>query len=546
LAGALAAAAQEPKTFTHADTLRGTNGPARSWWDVTFYDLHVRIDPADSTIRGENGITYTVLPAGLPVSGVADAPRQMQIDLMTPLEVDSMIQDGISVPYRRDGNAFFATLRPPQRAGDRKTIRVFYHGRPRIAAHPPWDGGFVWTRDSSGHLWVATACQGVGASVWWPNKDIQADEPDSQRVAVTVPDPMIDVSNGRLRSTVHHTDGTTTYEWFVTSPINNYDVAVNAGAYTHLQDSVRGERGMLSLDYWPLADHVGQARTQFAQVKPMLACFEHWFGPYPWYADGYKLVEAPYLGMEHQSAVAYGNGYLNGYRGRDLSGTGLGLRWDFIIVHESGHEWFGNNITTADIADMWVHEGFTNYSEGLYTECQQGTGAGAAYVRGLRGNVQNDRPIIGAYGVNDEGSGDMYYKASNMLQTIRQIVADDERWRGMLRGLNATFWHRVVTGAEVQAYMNRTLGLDLTPMFTQYLTTTKIPVLRYRFRGGTVSYRWTNVVPGFDMPVDVSLGGRTPVRLYPTEKWQTVSLPVRGTQVFVVESNFYVTAEREK
>ncbi|HEU4642090.1 MAG TPA: M1 family metallopeptidase [Gemmatimonadaceae bacterium] len=525
------AAAQEgAPTFTHADTLRGSDTPQRSWWDATFYDLHVHIEPADSSIRGYDGITYRVLrPAS-----------EMQIDLMTPLEVDSMVQDGESLRYRRDGNAFFVTLTAPQQVGDSKTITVYYHGKPRVAKRPPWDGGFTWARDSLGHPWIATTCQGIGASIWWPNKDYQGDEPDSQRVAITVPDPMVDVSNGRLRSTTHNGDGTTTYEWFVDDPINNYDVAVNAGTYAHFGDTYAGEDGTLTMDFWPLAYHQEVAARQFQQARSMLRCFEHWFGPYPWYRDGYKLVETPHLGMEHQSAVAYGNHYQNGYRGRDLSGTGWGLRWDFIIVHESAHEWFGNNITSRDLADMWVHESFANYAENLYTECLFGRETGAAYVIGTRALIRNDRPIIAHYGVNEEGSGDMYYKGGNMLHTIRQVIDDDAKWRGILRGLNAAFHHQVVTGQQVEDYISRESGIDLSTVFAQYLTTTRVPVLEYRISGTTLSYRWADVVPGFAMPVRVSLAdGRYDV-IRPTESWQTATLHLANPADFHVDENFYV------
>jgi aminopeptidase N len=536
LIGCLALLASGPalaqEAYTHADTLRGSNGPARSWWDAQFYDLHVRVDPADSSVRGWNGITYRVL-----------APAQeMQIDLQVPLDVDSIAQSGRRLVYRRDGNAFFVTLPEAQRAGDVRTVTVWYHGRPKIARNPPWGGGFTWTRDSLGNRWVATTDEGLGASVYWPLKDWLGDEPDSQRIAITVPDTMIDVSNGRLRSVTHHGDGTTTWEWFVADPINSYDVAVNAGTYAHWSDTLAGEAGKLSLDFWPLAYHEEAARRQWRQVVPMLQCFEHWFGPYPWYADGYKLVEAPHLGMEHQSAIAYGNHFMNGYLGRDLSHTGLGLTWDYIIVHESAHEWFGNSITMQDQADMWIHEGFAYYAEGLYTECQQGRMAGAAYLIGSRRNIRNDRPIVPAYGVNAEGSGDMYPKGANMLHTIRQIVGDDARWRGILRGLNATFWHQTVTGKQVEDYVSREAGIDLSKVFAQYLTTTLIPEFDYKVENGALSYRWTSVVPGFDMQLKVNIPGLGDRILRPTEAWQSLPVASPAAADLEVDENYYVTA----
>ncbi len=521
--------AQKSPVFTHADTLRGSNGPARSWWKTTFYDLHVRVNPVDSSIVGHNGIVYRVLRPN----------QEMQIDLQPPLVVDSMVQDGRMVSYRRDGNALFVSLTKPQREGDRNTVTVYYRGKPVAARNPPWDGGYIWRRDSLGNTWTATANEGLGASVWWPNKDLLSEEPDSQRIAITVPDPMVDVSNGRLRSTTHNNDGTTTFEWFVVSPINNYSVSVNAGTYAHIAESYDGESGRLTMDYWPLAYHLEAAREQFKQAKSMMTCFEHWFGPFPWYEDGYKLVEAPHLGMEHQSAVAYGNHYHNGYLGRDLSNTGHGLKWDFIIVHESAHEWWGNSITDKDAADMWVHESFANYSESLYTECQEGTKAGAEYQIGTRVLVKNDVPIVGHYGVNDEGSNDKYYKGGNMLHTIRQIVANDEKWRGILRGAQKTFRHQTIMGQQLEDYISKESGVDLSKVFSQYLRTTMIPTFEYKVDGTMLSYHWTNVVPGFDMPLRVALGGGSYTRIKPTEAWQTMKVPSANAEVRVDE-NFFV------
>jgi aminopeptidase N len=524
--------AQDSAAVLHSDSLRGSNTPERAWWDVVFYDLQVRIDPADSTIRGVNHISYRVLQ---PAS-------EIQIDLQRPLMVDSFVQQGRRLEYRRDGNAFIVYLVATQRRDELETLSVFYYGHPKSARRAPWDGGFVWGTDSLGGHWVATACQGTGASIWWPNKDSQADEPDSQRVVITVPDSLKNVSNGRLRSVRSNGDGTTAYEWFVSQPINNYDIAVNAADYGHLRDAFYGEGGRLTLNYWPLSYHLAIAQRQFSQVKPMLRCFEHWFGPYPWYEDGYQLVETPHLGMEHQSAIAYGNRYLNGYLGRDLSTSGQGLDWDFIIVHESAHEWFGNNITTADLADMWVHESFANYAEGLYVECLRGKQAGSEYVIGTRKGIKNDVPIVPAYGLNREGSGDMYPKGGNMLHTIRQVINDDEKWRGILRGLNQTFRHQVVTGRQVQEYISRGAGIDFSRVYQQYLTTTRIPRLEYRIEGATLSYRWVNVVPGFDLPIRVTLADVEYGIIRPSEAWQSTRVSLREPSSFRIDPNFYVEA----
>jgi aminopeptidase N len=529
VAPALPAAAQE-HVYTHADTLRGSITPERAWWDVVFYDLHVRLDPADSTVRGWNGITYRV-------TGPA---RAMQIDLQTPLEIDSVLQEGRRLSYRRDGNAFFVTLAARQPKGAVRTLTVYYHGRPTVAVKPPWDGGLIWAHDPDGRVWISTACQGLGASVWWPTKDTQADEPDSQRVAITAPDSLEVVSNGRLRGMTKEPDGWATWEWFVTSPINNYDVAAYVGRYARFTDTYAGEGGLLTLDFRPLEGHLEAARQQWQQVKPMLKCFEGWFGPYPWYRDGYQLIEAPHLGMEHQSAVAYGNGYQNGYKGTDLSGTGWGLTWDFIVIHESAHEWWGNSLTTADMADMWVHESFANYSESLYTECRYGTAAGAAYVIGTRKLIKNDQPIVGPYGVNADGPLDMYYKGGNMLHTIRQVVGNDSTWRAVLRGVNTAFAHRIVTGKQIQEYFSAHAGVDLSRVFAQYLTTTRVPTLEYRLDSSTLTYRWADVVPGFAMPIRVMVGPEQSVKLTPTEQWQTTTLALTRPDAFRVDENYYV------
>lgn len=526
---------------TRADSLRGGNGPARSWWDVAFYDLEVQLFPTDSTIRGSNAITYRVRQP-------AKAGRtQLQLDLQLPLVMDSVLQDGVKLPLTRDGHAVFATVASNQKTGEQRTVRAFYHGRPKAAVNPPWDGGLIWRTDSLGQRWIATANQGLGASVWWPNKDLQADEPDSQRVAIRVPDPMVNVSNGRLRTVRHHDDQTTTWEWFVTHPINNYNIAINAGSYEHFSEIVRGEHGPLTVDYWPLAHHRQAAEQQFRQVPPMLQCFEQWFGPYPWYEDGYKLVETPHLGMEHQSAVGYGNRFQNGYLGTDLSGTGVGLLWDFIIVHESAHEWWGNSITTNDLADMWVHEAFANYAENLYAECRLGKTAGARYVIGTRSKVRNDRPIIATFGVNAEGSGDMYYKGGNMLHTIRQVVDNDDRWRAMLRGVQSTFRHRTVNGADIQRYLSEAAGIDLAPIFAQYLTTTTLPTLEWKRDGDAVQLRWVDVVPGFAMPIRLIDGtGRnaTMVKVTPTTTWSRLPFTLAPDAPLRIDENYYVLSKR--
>jgi hypothetical protein len=488
------------------------------------------VNPADSSFTGWNGISYRVR-----------RPEQtMQLDLQAPLVLDSAVQDGQRLDSRREGDAYFLTLPGRRNEGDTPTVTAYYHGQPG-RGRPTGSSGVVWARDSLGAPWFATSDELPGASIWWPLKDWLGDEPDSQRIAITVPDPLIGVSNGRLRGTTHHPDGTTTYEWFVTGPINSYGVAVNAGRYGHFADTFQGEAGALSLDFWPLAAHLDTARIQWAQAKPMLACFERWFGPYPWYADGYKLIETPYLGMEHQSGIAYGNKFLPGYLGRDLSGTGLGLGWDYIVIHESAHEWFGNSISTREPGDLWVHEAFATYAEGLYTECMHGRTAGAAYLIGLRRGIRNTGPIVGPRGVAGWYNTDMYSKGANVLHTIRQLVDDDARWRAILRGLTRTFRHRTVTGAEIEEYLGRASGLALRQVFAQYLTTTSVPELQYRVDHGTLSYRWAGVLAGFAMPVRVQIPGMGSRWLRPTAAWQRLTVPSPSGAGVPVDEDFYVT-----
>lgn len=522
----------QKQVFSHADTLRGTITPERSWWDVVHYDLSVAFNFNQRSIRGVNIIRYRIVSA---------PTREMQIDLQVGLDIDSVYYENRKLSFRRDGNAFF--IRVPE-AGNKTAVQqiaIYYQGIPRPAIRPPWDGGVIWSKDKLGNPWISVACQGLGASVWYPCKDHQSDEPDSAAIHVTVPDTLTAVANGRMRSRVHNNDGTTTYTWAVTNPINNYNLVPYIGIYAHWHEVYNGEKGKLDCDFWVMDYILDKAKQQFKQTFSMLRCFEYWFGPYPFYEDGFKLVEAPHLGMEHQSAVAYGNGFANGYKGTDLSGTGWGLKWDFILVHESGHEWFGNNITSKDLADMWVHEGFTNYSEAIYTGCEFGKAAGEDYVIGTRKLISNDQPIAGIYGVNQEGSGDMYYKGGNLVHTIRQIINNDSSFRMLLRGMNKTFYHQTVTGAQIEAYISKTTGIDFSKVFDQYVRTTKIPVLEYRIKKNKLSYRWTNCVKGFNMPLKVRIGGEH--WIHPEEHWKKLKLKNKPGSGFSADRNFYIQTQ---
>jgi aminopeptidase N len=514
--------------FSRQDSLRGSITKERAWWDVKNYKLDIKVNPVDSTITGSNTIQYKVI----------DAYNTMQIDLQNPMEITRIIQDGKALEFTIEGNVFFVKLKEQQLVGALKELTVFYNGKPKVAVNPPWDGGITWKKDVNGKLFIASSCQGLGASVWWPNKDHMYDEVEGMTISVNVPGDLMDVSNGRLQDVKKLKDGTKTYTWVVTNPINNYGVNINIGDYVSFSEKYKGEKGILDLDYYVLKDNLAKAKAQFKDVPRMLHAFEHWFGPYPFYEDSYKLVEAPYLGMEHQSSVTYGNGYKNGYRGRDLSGTGWGLKFDFIIIHESGHEWFANNITYKDIADMWIHESFTNYSESLFIEYHYGKEAGYEYVRGLRKNILNDKPIIGNYNVNNEGSSDMYYKGANMLHTIRQIINNDDKWRSILRGLNSTFYHQTVSTKQIEDYISTEAGIDFSKVFDQYLRDVRIPTLEYYSQDGNLVFRWANAVADFDMPVKVSIDSKE-LWLKPTTNWNSMAVSKADLNL-TIDPNFYV------
>jgi aminopeptidase N len=521
----------EKNNFSRQDTLRGTITPERVWWDLTYYHLEITVDPDKKYISGKNTIKYTVL----------NVYQTMQIDLQTPLNMTKVMQDGKELEVIHEGNAHFIKLTKKQIIGNTESIIVHYEGNPKEAIRAPWDGGFSWKKDKNGNHFVATSCQGLGASVWWPCKDHMYDEVESMRISVTVPSHLMDVSNGRLESIEDH-GATKTYNWFVNNPINNYGVNVNIGDYAHFSEVFDGEKGPLDMDYYVLKYNLEKAKKQFTDAPKMMKAFEYWFGPYPFYEDGYKLVEVPYLGMEHQSSVTYGNQFKQGYLGRDLSATGWGLKFDFIIIHESGHEWFANNITDIDIADMWIHESFTNYSENLFLDYYYGKKASSEYVIGLRKTIGNKTPIIGKYNLNSEGSGDMYNKGGNMLHTLRQLIDNDKKWRSILRKMNKTFYHQTVTTAQIEDFLSSETGFNLAPFFNQYLRGIKIPTLEYKIEKNALKYRWTNVVSNFKMPLKTILNGEEKW-IYPTENWSEIILNSED-HTFIIDKNFYVFNEK--
>jgi len=530
------------QNFNRQDTLRGTNGPFRTTWDVLHYEITVKPDYETKTIQGNNRITF-----------FDNGAKLMQIDLQEPMILDSAInKTGQQLPFQREGNVYWIMFRDSAAmykiTPGETAITFYFHGKPVEAKRPPWDGGWIWKKDKLGRPWMSVACQGLGASVWYPCKDTQSDEPDNgATLNIIVPDSLMAVGNGRMKPKESAGSGYALYSWSVKNPINNYNIVPYIGKYAHFGETYAGEKGKLDMDYWVLDYNVDTAKKQFSDVPRTMKAFEYWFGPFPFYEDGYKLVESPHLGMEHQSAIAYGNQFQNGYSGKDLSGTGWGLKWDFIIVHESGHEWFANNITTNDIADMWVHEGFTNYSETLFTDYFYGSQAGNEYLIGTRNGIKNDIPIIGKYGVNKEGSGDMYPKSGNMLHAIRQVVNNDKKFRNILRGLNKDFYHKTVTTQQVEEYINDKTKNDFSKVFDQYLRTTQIPVLEYSIKATNITYRYTNCVEGFNLPLKVYFHKDTKLEKWirPTTEWKTEPMgsSFDGT-TFKVNDNFYVNVKK--
>ncbi len=524
----------QQSNFSKQDTLRGSITPERVWWDLLHYNLDFKVSPSSKNIEGSNLIRYEVLSQN----------QLMQIDLQPPMKITSVLENNKELNYNREGNVYYIQLKKNQQIGAINEIIIYFKGAPKISNNPPWDDGFTWGKDNNGTDFIATSCQGGGSSIWWPSKDHMYDEPDQGiELSITAPKHLISVSNGRHIQTKENSNKTNTSTWKVVNPINNYGVNINIGDYVHFTEKYKGKKGVLDCDYYVVSYNLEKAKKQFKEVSRTLEAFEHWFGPYPFYEDSYKLVEVPYLGMEHQSSVTYGNGYKNGYKGIDLSGTGWGLKFDFIIVHESGHEWFANNITNIDIADMWIHESFTAYSENLFLDYHFGTEASNAYVTGTRKNIQNDKPIIGNYNVNNSGSSDMYYKGANMLHTLRQIIDNDKKWRSILVGLNKDFYHQTLTTQEIENYIDKYFEIDLKPFFNQYLRTIKIPTLDYKLENNNLLYKWSNVVDGFSIPIKVFINS-TSQWIRPTRQWKKL-LSDKNINSFSVDNNFYIETENK-
>lgn len=542
--GSITRAQSKAKAYTLADTLRGSITPERSWWDVQRYELAFKPDFKGKTISGANKIIYKVVQNN-------NGERRMQIDLAAPLSIDSVVyNDSRRLKFEKRGSVWYVAV-PRQKEGEQHSVNIFYRGKVHEAINPPWDGGFIFTVDSLKRPWMTVACQGLGASIWFPNKDHQSDEPDKgASLTMTVPDTLVAVGNGRLVYRKDNADGTATYKYNVVNPISNYCIIPYIGKYVNFKERYAGEKGKLDVNYWVLDYNYKKAQTYMPdQVHKMFKSLEHWFGPYPFYEDGYQLIDASHTGMEHQSAVSYGNKYKFGYLGRDASGSGWGMKWDFIIIHESGHEWFGNNITTDDLADMWVHEGFTNYSETLFIDYTFGEAAGNEYNYGIRKGIRNDKPIVADYNVNAMGSGDMYPKGGNLIHTIRHSIDNDALFRSILRGLNKVFYHQTVTSAEVETYISKQSGYDYSKVFDQYLRSVQIPKLAYYQSDGRVFYRWSDCVPGFNLPLVIKEKGAESLKIFPAEKWQSFKLKENQKAASIlaeIEKMYYIRIEKVK
>lgn len=530
---------EDHKKFTRQDSLRGSITPEREWWNVTHYNLSLEVFPETKTLKGKNTISFEVLKNA----------KKMQLDLQEPMRITKIVHHNNlidqSLSFKREGNVYWVLFPNTLIKTTHHNISVFFEGKPTESINPPWSGGITWKKDRKGTDFIASSNQGIGASIWWPNKDHSYDEPDNGAlITVTTPEHLTNVSNGRLINTTHlKKEKKKIYQWEVKNPINNYGVNINIGDYVRFSETYKGENGLLDCDYWVLRENLEKAKKQFKQATMTLEAFEYWFGPYPFYEDSYKLVEAPYLGMEHQSSVTYGNDYINGYKGTDLSGTGVGLKFDFIIVHESGHEWFANSITNKDVADMWIHESFTAYSESLFVDYHFSTKEAEDYIIGTRKAILNDKPIIGKYHVNQEGSSDMYYKGANMLHTLRQIINNDTLWRKILRGLNKEFYHQQVSTKQIENYISTHTKLDLNGFFNQYLRDVKIPVFKYKVKKNKLCYKFTNAVSNFAIPVKVWINNK-PVWLNTTTKTNSFKFNeiIKSVQT---DRNFYIASQKQ-
>jgi aminopeptidase N len=521
--------ASQPNTPTRADILRGEYGRYRANNHLLFYHLDVRVDPEKKVIAGKNTIRFKMLK---------DDTR-IQLDLFANLSVDKILMGSTALKYERELGAVFVDFPETLKTGRTYSIDFYYSGTPQTISR---FGGFTFGKDPAGRPWIYTACEGIGASLWWPNKDQWRDEVENMQLSVSIPNRLVDVSNGKFVSKTDLGDGYTRWDWFIHYPINNYDVSLNIGKYEHFADKL----GDLPLDFYALPEDLEKAKKQFAQAKGMIEAYQHYFGEYPFKKDGYKLIEVPYSGMEHQTAVTYGNHFANGYLERDWTGVGISPRFDFIIIHESGHEWFGNAITAADVSDMWIHEGWTTYLECLYVEYRWGKEDGLKYTNAYKTKVRNQQPIITQRGVNREPPQDMYFKGALFLNTLRSVINDDKRWFALIHDVFQHFKYKNIMTEDMVAYFNQKTGMNLTPIFDQYLRHTALPVLELKFdeAAGTVSYRWKADEAGFAMPIKVGAKDNWQM-VQPTTEWKTMKTPLKKDEFAVATDLYFVNVSKE-
>jgi aminopeptidase N len=516
-------------TPTEDDILRGAYGRYRANNDLLYYHLDIRVDPDKKFVSGKNSIRFKML----------QDDTRIQLDLIDTLSVDKILLGASSLKYERKSRAVFVDFPETLRAGQVYTIDFYYSGSPVQTGR---FGGFTFGKDPAGRPWIYTACEGIGASMWWPNKDQWRDEVENMEISVAIPNDLVDVSNGKFVGKADLGDGYTRWDWMVHYPINNYDVSLNIGNYVHFSDRL----GHLPMDFYVLPEDLDKAKKQFTQAKGMIQAFQHYFGEYPFAKDGYKLVEVPYSGMEHQSAVTYGNHFANGYLERDWTEVGISPRFDFIIIHESGHEWFGNSITAADSSDMWIHEGWTTYLESLYVEYMYGHDDALKYLNGYKPKVKNDEPIITQHDVDGEPTSDQYFKGTLFINTLRSIVDNDKRWWKLLHDFYQHFKYHNIMTEDVVEYFNQHTGMNLTPVFNQYLRHTAIPTLELKFddASGTVSYRWKVDEPGFAMPVRVGKKVHWQI-IHPTTDWQKMPTTLKENDFDVDTDHYYVNVAKE-
>ena len=505
---------------TEENQLRGELTPYRTCYDVSFYDLDIELDIEEKSISGNCQIHARALTSF----------DTLQVDLFKNMEILSIqINNENSTFYRKHNAVFIET--PRVEKGDNFEISIQYEGVPIKAKNPPWDGGFVWKKDQNGNPFIGVTCEGIGASSWWPNKDHPSDEPDSARLSITVPDTLIAVGNGQLES-INNTDSTATFTWLAQNPINNYNITLNIGDYVIISDTLINSSGVQKLNHYVLSYNEETAQRYFPQVREVIHFFEKVFGEYPFWKDGYKLVETPYAGMEHQSAIAFGNKYtISGYNYMyDLV--------DYIILHETAHEWWGNSLTACDGADVWLHESFATYSEVLYVEEKLGVLVSIDYLKKKRPYISNKLPMVGPRDVNYWGFDDVYSKGAWVLHTLRSVINDDELFFKLIKESQREFQHSVVCTEEFIKFIDNETNMNLDYFFQQYLFDRKPPVFEYVQDDSTFHYKWSGVHDKFIMPLDIMIN-KDRIRLHPTAQYQSLSIK-NHSLIEVLDKEFYI------